>query len=230
MSSYFLHNEECPKCRAQGNDRSKDNLARYSDGHAYCYKCSHYEPGDKLAPLKQEEVKVSSQGWEYPQVVPFSKECLTYLKTFGLTDEEITSNLNGHEDGYSFFDSNFYLIRRLNKQPKVLVKGKVVGNEPVFKSNSDRSTIVLCEDLISSIKVSRVIDSCSLLKTSCHPLLLVRLAKKYDKCFLWLDPDMHKHMIELRETLSPYFKETRIILSDKDPKYYNTSQIKSFLT
>ncbi|MER9628880.1 toprim domain-containing protein [Mesorhizobium sp. M0296] len=38
--SEFLRKEPCPKCG------SRDNLARYTDGHAYCFGCRHYEPGD----------------------------------------------------------------------------------------------------------------------------------------------------------------------------------------
>lgn len=36
--SEFLRKEPCPECG------SKDNLARYSDGHAYCFGCEHFEP------------------------------------------------------------------------------------------------------------------------------------------------------------------------------------------
>ena len=35
--SKFLQHEPCPACG------SKDNLARYSDGHAWCFGCCHYE-------------------------------------------------------------------------------------------------------------------------------------------------------------------------------------------
>ena len=35
--SEFLQHEPCPKCG------SRDNLARYSDGHAYCFGCEHRE-------------------------------------------------------------------------------------------------------------------------------------------------------------------------------------------
>lgn len=40
--SHFVKHEPCPKCG------SKDNLARYSDGHAVCFSmnCGHYEHGD----------------------------------------------------------------------------------------------------------------------------------------------------------------------------------------
>lgn len=39
----FVQHEPCPNCG------SKDNLARYSDGHAYCFGCSHYEKADGQA-------------------------------------------------------------------------------------------------------------------------------------------------------------------------------------
>jgi twinkle protein len=40
--SKFIQHEPCPKCG------SKDNLARYSDGHAHCFTvgCGHYEKGN----------------------------------------------------------------------------------------------------------------------------------------------------------------------------------------
>lgn len=36
--SAFVRKEPCPNCG------SRDNLARYSDGHAHCFGCRHYEP------------------------------------------------------------------------------------------------------------------------------------------------------------------------------------------
>jgi len=38
--SEFIGHEPCPSCG------SKDNLARYSDGHGFCFGCEYYEPGD----------------------------------------------------------------------------------------------------------------------------------------------------------------------------------------
>ena len=38
--SDFLQKEPCPNCG------SKDNLARYTDGHGFCFGCAHYEHGD----------------------------------------------------------------------------------------------------------------------------------------------------------------------------------------
>ncbi len=50
--SYCVGHEPCPSCG------SSDNLARYSDGHAYCFSmgCNHYEPADN----SQRKQKASS--------------------------------------------------------------------------------------------------------------------------------------------------------------------------
>lgn len=38
--SEFVKHEPCPECG------SSDNLARYSDGHGFCFGCNHYEKGE----------------------------------------------------------------------------------------------------------------------------------------------------------------------------------------
>ena len=35
--SVVVGREACPKCRENGRDNSGDNLARYSNGGAYCF-------------------------------------------------------------------------------------------------------------------------------------------------------------------------------------------------
>ncbi len=59
--STFLHKEPCPSCG------SKDNLARYSDGHAHCFGCNHYEPGEGQTPQQRKPRMASGliQGGEY---------------------------------------------------------------------------------------------------------------------------------------------------------------------
>lgn len=228
--SYFLHNEQCPRCRSKGADGNKDNLAVYSDGHRWCYKCSYYVPGDRLHGLKQKTREVVENVLEYPDGCEFSEETLKYLKSFGLTNEEIHEHLKGHLDGYVYTDSNFYLIRRLHKTPKVIIKGNVVGNEPIILSHPESTTVSIVEDILSAIKVGRVTNSCALLKTSIHDSLLYRLALSFKEVNIWLDGDMHRTMIKDRlKSLQPYFDKVRVILSEHDPKSYSTKQIKEFL-
>jgi twinkle protein len=46
--SAFIRKEHCPSCG------SKDNLARYSDGHGWCFGCGYREKGDGDTEIKQE--------------------------------------------------------------------------------------------------------------------------------------------------------------------------------
>ena len=69
-NSSFLQHESCPSCG------SKDNLARYSDGHAYCFGCGRYEPGDGSE--AKEDVRLNS---EFIQSEP------RYIKSRGLSEE-----------------------------------------------------------------------------------------------------------------------------------------------
>lgn len=50
-TSEFLHHEACPSCD------SKDNLARYTDGHGYCFGCEYFEPGDENGEPKETQSK-----------------------------------------------------------------------------------------------------------------------------------------------------------------------------
>ena len=45
-SDELLQKEQCPKCRENGHDASGDNLARYADGHAHCFRCEYHEHGE----------------------------------------------------------------------------------------------------------------------------------------------------------------------------------------
>ena len=44
--SVVIRKEPCPACRSHGGDRSGNNLARYSDGHAWCFACGYRESSD----------------------------------------------------------------------------------------------------------------------------------------------------------------------------------------
>ena len=53
--SKVVSRKRCPKCAAQGNDTSGNNLAVYDDGHSYCYACEFYVRGTKMeTPIVEE--------------------------------------------------------------------------------------------------------------------------------------------------------------------------------
>lgn len=71
--SSFIRKEPCPNCG------SRDNLARYSDGHAFCFGCDYYEPGDGSEP---------QQNQRRPRVAGLIYDGeFTALRSRGITEE-----------------------------------------------------------------------------------------------------------------------------------------------
>jgi len=56
--SKVVSRKRCPKCAAQGNDTTGNNLAVYDDGHSYCYACQFYVKGNKSMETVVEETPV----------------------------------------------------------------------------------------------------------------------------------------------------------------------------
>ena len=53
----FKFKSQCPKCVEKGGDKSKDNLANYSDGGKHCFSCGYHVRGDEAyIPSEDEEV------------------------------------------------------------------------------------------------------------------------------------------------------------------------------
>ncbi len=68
-SQIFSHKEPCPKCG------SKDNLARYKDGHASCYSadCSYYERAGGEVMEVPEELMSHNKATQLPETACFAR-------------------------------------------------------------------------------------------------------------------------------------------------------------
>lgn len=88
--------------------------------------------------------------------------------------------------------------------------------------------LVLVEDILSAIKVS-------LIGKRAMPLFGTNIRgrlhqlKLLDKVIIFLDNDMHQHSIKEAKNLDFYGINTRVILSDKDPKEYTFQELKGIL-
>ena len=54
----FKFKSQCPKCVEKGGDKSKDNLANYSDGGKHCFSCGYHVHGDENYVPNEEEEEV----------------------------------------------------------------------------------------------------------------------------------------------------------------------------
>ena len=88
-SSYLTH-EPCPACG------SRNNLARYDDGHGFCFGCGHYEHGDgTIQPKQKSRMTYALKG----QPEPLPKRRIS---------EEVCRKYRAHRDGkflyFHYFD------------------------------------------------------------------------------------------------------------------------------
>lgn len=235
MSS-FKHSAPCPACRANGGDRSGNNLAVYSDGHEWCFSCGYYVPPTLEYRIRPKEEIENKQGLFDNCVKELPQPAYAYLKQYGLTNKEIEDNYLWHESGMLIFNGvKFHCARNFSGEgSKYVTKGKVKGNEIVFwtlekEDDPLLSSVVIVEDAISAIKVSRICSAVPLMCAVIPMELILRLSGQFKNLIVWLDPDKKKEAPREALKADPFFDKVFTIWSSKDPKYYSNREIKEFL-
>lgn len=242
ISPKFLKHEPCPECG------SRDNLARYSDGHAYCFGCGYVEPG---IPCLQQKQKTEEKQQDYgpPTFGPhnlfdyslFPVSAISWLLKF-ITEEEIqTFGIYWDDESNSIClpvpgitGVQTVLQKRymgLNKgMPKYLTQ-KILDEPGLFKrpTNDPLDIVVFTEDILSAIKVSRIVPASPLLGCNLSSKALKWAAMHFNRGILWLDPDKQSNAVrEAARGLSFNFPISTAF-SYYDPKYYSTEGLSDIL-
>jgi len=230
--SHFLYNERCPKCSANGADKSGNNLAVYSDTHKYCFACGFHDRGDIVEKYKDRlnTVVEKKSFMSFNKAQFMDSKGMTYLKKYGLTNDEINKNYFWDSDGYLVFDGGSYQNARnfTGLGAKYMTRGVIRNNEPIMQ-NTQNDSVIIVEDAISAIKVSRVLPSVPI-HNSIIPLeLILRLSKRFKKLFVWLDKDKSLSALKQAGNAKLLFDEVRTIWTDLDPKCYSETEIKKYL-
>lgn len=253
-ANYFVKNVACPKCRENGEDISGDNLAQYSDGSSYCWKCHHWN-NDNVDPRKL----LDRHSGRLPKTLPLitlpSDACLDYpskalvwINQYELTRTDMLQNgivwseqyerlifpfwdgenLVGWQGRYFGKDSKqgkWFSRGNLNTLYYIFFLGRKVGHE-----RHKTQVIVLVEDVISAMKVSKVgINAMPLFGVNVKSRMPQIRVLGYQEAVLWLDPDQYIKMIKEcnAERLNGF--KMHPILEMKDPKYFSVEEIKKLL-
>lgn len=147
----FTHKEPCPECG------SRDNLARYTDGHGWCFGCGHYEHGDGT--VENRRPPVSSDLIEAGQVVPLAKRNISEktAQLFGYTK----STFNGKNVQVAAYrdESNRVVAQKLRFANKdFLVRGNLSEALPLWGQQLWRDGgkfVVVTEGEIDAMSVSQ---------------------------------------------------------------------------
>lgn len=237
----------CPKCK------SKDNVYRWADGHEWCFGgCGYY----KLATLTKERVcallKERSELALNPDlptnVKPYPEDAgrvikdpgLTWIKSYGITDEEIATNnilwsVNEQQLIFPIFPDpttwelaawqarNFFPFRK-----KYHTEGAIDDVLIVLGlTKHENPAIVLVEDMISAIKVSRFHRAMPLFGSSLSRSRLVRLRYFTTHLKFWLDSDKLGTAMKLSKAATMCGMDTRVIHTELDPKCLSNSEIEA---
>jgi DNA primase/Zn ribbon nucleic-acid-binding protein len=229
--SVFVKHEPCPRCH------SKDNLARFDDGHAWCFGCGYYVPPDKRnrEVKKQEETPKFDTGrmmsWPPDAMRVLPANAKNWLKQYGLTEDEVIdnrlywSNLRS-QLLFPIYDEDdrmlMFAARNFNKmlQAKWELRGQkseiihLIG----APEKGDIPAVVLVEDIISAIKVGRFMTAMPMFGTNISREQMARLLRITPKLLVWLDPDANDVGSNVCATAASYGFEVRSIIAPYDPK------------
>ena len=247
--STFLRHEACPNCK------SSDALAVFDDGHKWCFSCNHYEPGEQsISDVRKrfDDRNPQANDTFLPADFDFNipQEGIDWLRKYGMLHKEIINNRFGwSQDGiilknkniriapmlvFPIYDEVGHLLmwqgRNFGKEgPKYITRGaKDVLH--ILGQHIESDTIVLTEDLLSAIKVSRIAPAMPLWGSFMSLELARRLSSRFSKAVLWLDKDKAQEAAKQAANASHIFeKGCSSIRTERDPKEYLTIQIEEYL-
>lgn len=156
--SEFVAHEPCPSC---GSD---DNLARYSDGHGYCFGCDHWEPGDQGVERPSnvsvtKAYRVKSNLIDPGEARPLSKRKLSQetCQKFGYT----VSSFNGQTVQVApYYDADGRLVAQHIRFPnKDFIwlgdpTSAVLWGQHIWKDGGKR--VVVTEGEVDALSISQV--------------------------------------------------------------------------
>lgn len=245
----FSHHEQCPECASKGKDRAGDNLGVWKDGHKFCLSCGYHEAVggvmrlETIAERLQEkqrnksDTRIPTLPDDYSPDLP--EVALNWLRKYDLTEDEIKRNHFGwsnedHSLVLPVFDLNGNLLmaqrrRFITGKSRYFTTGLPEQVFHIIGNGNNNDCVCLTEDLISAIKVARVIPTMPIWGSQISQHRVWVLGQRYKNLIVWLDEDKAQYAIRKRNSFTPFFESVRIIVTEKDPKEYSTQQIKEIL-
>lgn len=228
----FLGFHPCPKCS------SRDNLAEYANNF-YCFGCGYTEQKRDLETIRKrldasKEVRVCN-GITLQKELPMDAKkwllgyslTLDEMKQFNYSKERVVNNeVRACNLLVLINTDNYWLARNLDGGTRYLSS----GIKPYTEYGHSDNILVFVEDVISAVKVGRVAKAVPMLGAA-----VLRdwwkHAKPYKRVILWGDRDKAtQNMVQAKRASELIGKRVEIIVTEKDPKEYSTSDINNYLT
>ena len=223
----------------------------------YCHRCEkaglhrieNIPPGDIVNMWKADQIykdKPEQSPKEIRLPMDFTNDIKTYsaaayawLLKYSITDEEIVKYNIGYSPHYKRVIFPVYQDCKLvywqgrtldevtKRNPKWLNIKEQGRANIYFYAGYTRDSIVLVEDIISAIKVGRVIKSIALLGSYIPDSLILTL--KDFKVYIWLDEDKKAEAVKYYLRLQSHSIRVWLRVTKEDPKYYTEEEIEEVL-
>ena len=230
----MIKTSQCPQCEKRGKDKHGDNLVEYPDGF-HCFSCGYHKHKQHLKRSNEFSDAKVCNGITLHKKLPTS--ALKWLLQYELTLDEM--------DGFRYADkmvkkgqevdcnllvltnsNDYWLARNLDNDG---VRYLSSGNKPFLKYGENTSTLVFVEDIISAVKVGRLVTAV--------PMLGARVLREwwqnvtpYDRVVIWGDRDKAIDNIKLARKASEILgRKVEYIITDKDPKAYDSKDIYKYI-
>lgn len=239
----YIRHEPCPSCG------SRDNLAVYAD-HEYCFGCGHIKfynyHSRRINDIKDTGAKIVSLPSDIIPSIPAVAD--SWIKKYNLTLEELYANRVVWSEFrqlliFPYFDDKGHLwgwqgryFGTDPKHPKWTGKGNFKEIDRVYHKNpltgSKENSIILIEDIISSIKLNRIYNTSCLYGSFIDINKYCRIYKEYkpSSFIIWLDKDKEKESRIMSVKFNNIGLPCRVVSTDKDPKEYNNDQLRSIIS
>lgn len=237
--SIFVEHAPCPSCG------SRDNLAIYTD-HEYCFGCRHlvfYNDHRYLPSKEHRNVSPVSLPMDIEPLIPAVADL--WLRKYELTQKELFVNRVVWSEYrqlliFPYFDDKGFLwgwqgryFGQDENHPKWTGKGNLKGIERIYTplTTPTDSSILIVEDIISTIKTSRLYNSTCLFGSYIDINKYIKYYNTYKpKSFIiWLDKDKQKEAYQYMLSFMKLGIPASVRSTDLDPKEYSTEQIRNII-
>ena len=246
MTTHCTHHSQCPECARIGHDRDGNNLAVYSDGSCWCFRCGYLVSASGIKKLQGTVVRPTRE-IVLPRDVDenLPTKAWSYLGNYELTPHDVLLNtILWSQDQqrliFPYFDSTGLLgwqgrylgdgSNGFAPKAKWFGRGKLEQMLHLIGNRQGRSCI-LTEDTISAIKVAHNPYICAspILGSHISTNRLLRLKLLFDTIYIWLDNDKQKEAVQFSRTAQLLGLNSSVIITDTDPKEHTDNQIKDIL-
>lgn len=234
----FLKHIACEKCG------SSDAKAVYEGGSSFCFSCRTASKPNTSPYLLANEKRSLCDDLPSDSAYNYSTACLNWVSKYSITTEELIGNKvywsnEKQQLIFTFWGNTGELLcwQARNFGPWAKTKYYTSGEPehllPFFHaSGTPKGPLVVVEDCISAIKISRFTDAMPVLGSSLSLSKLKRLAGVLEASrgiLVWLDGNMFHKAQQMARRLQALGVDASAKYTELDPKEYDDSFIQKVL-